>query len=78
MFHLHHFHFESYLPHVTLIELQLECSFAFVTPEQHEVIQTNTYGANEAKLRMYGLENQVTEINRAAVKLAKASVTDRN
>ncbi len=27
---------------------------------------------------MYGLENQVTEINRAAVKLAKASVTDRN
>ena len=43
-----------------------------------DVIQTNTYGANEAKLRMYGLENQVTEINRAAVKLAKASVTDRN
>ena len=32
-----------------------------------DVIQTNTYGANEAKLRMYGLENQVTEINRAAV-----------
>ena len=43
-----------------------------------DVIQTNTYGANEAKLRMYGLENQVTEINRAAVKLAKASVTDKN
>ena len=26
---------------------------------------------------MYGLENQVTKINRAAVKLAKASVTDK-
>lgn len=42
-----------------------------------DVIQTNTYGANEAKLRMYGLENQVTEINRSAVKLAKASVTEK-
>ena len=27
-----------------------------------DVIQTNTYGANEAKLRMYGLENQVTKL----------------
>ena len=40
--------------------------------------QTNTYGANEAKLRMYGLENQVVQINKAAVNIAKASVTDRN
>lgn len=43
-----------------------------------DIIQTNTYGANEAKLRMYGLENQVTQINKAAVKLAKAAVTDKN
>ncbi|MBO1579125.1 bifunctional homocysteine S-methyltransferase/methylenetetrahydrofolate reductase [Bacillus sp. XF8] len=43
-----------------------------------DVIQTNTYGANEAKLRTYGLENQVVQINRAAVKLAKAAVTDKN
>lgn len=43
-----------------------------------DIIQTNTYGANEAKLRTYGLENQVVQINRAAVKLAKAAITDRN
>ncbi|MDM5156454.1 bifunctional homocysteine S-methyltransferase/methylenetetrahydrofolate reductase [Bacillus sp. DX1.1] len=43
-----------------------------------DIIQTNTYGANEAKLRMYGLENQVVKINKEAVKLAKSAVTDRN
>ncbi|MDH2881527.1 bifunctional homocysteine S-methyltransferase/methylenetetrahydrofolate reductase [Bacillus cytotoxicus] len=43
-----------------------------------DVIQTNTYGANEAKLRTYGLENQVVQINRAAVKLAKAAAKEQN
>nr|WP_275576969.1 bifunctional homocysteine S-methyltransferase/methylenetetrahydrofolate reductase [Thalassobacillus pellis] len=36
-----------------------------------EVIQTNTYGANYFKLSRYELEDQVKEINAAAVKLAK-------
>lgn len=36
-----------------------------------DVIQTNTYGANEGKLRMHGLGEQVSRINRAAVQNAK-------
>lgn len=36
-----------------------------------DVIQTNTYGANYIKLERYGLQDQVKEINTAAVKLAK-------
>ncbi|WP_369902615.1 bifunctional homocysteine S-methyltransferase/methylenetetrahydrofolate reductase [Bacillus manliponensis] len=43
-----------------------------------DIIQTNTYGANEGKLRMYGLENKVKKINKEAVKLAKAAVKERN
>ncbi len=42
-----------------------------------DVIQTNTYGANEAKLRMYGLENQVTEINRASSKTGESICTEQ-
>ncbi|MET3696934.1 homocysteine S-methyltransferase [Bacillus oleivorans] len=36
-----------------------------------QVIQTNTYGANYQKLARYGLEDQVKEINQAAVRIAK-------
>jgi homocysteine S-methyltransferase len=36
-----------------------------------EVIQTNTFGANRYKLGVHGLENQVAEINRAGVELAR-------
>jgi homocysteine S-methyltransferase len=36
-----------------------------------EVIQTNTFGANRYKLAEHGLEDQVTEINRAGVELAR-------
>ncbi|GIN56626.1 bifunctional homocysteine S-methyltransferase/5,10-methylenetetrahydrofolate reductase [Lederbergia ruris] len=36
-----------------------------------DVIQTNTYGANYLKLSRYGLEEEVSKINRAAVRLAK-------
>ncbi|OQM46571.1 bifunctional homocysteine S-methyltransferase/methylenetetrahydrofolate reductase [Anoxybacillus sp. UARK-01] len=42
-----------------------------------EVIQTNTYGANYMKLARYGLEDDVKEINRAAVKLAKQAASGR-
>ncbi|WP_018248584.1 homocysteine S-methyltransferase family protein [Orenia marismortui] len=36
-----------------------------------DIIQTNTFGASRIKLEEYGLGNQVEEINRQAVKLAK-------
>ena len=40
------------------------------------VIQTNTYGANRIKLARYGLENEMAEINRQAVRLAKEAVNE--
>jgi homocysteine S-methyltransferase len=40
------------------------------------VIQTNTFGANRAKLSKYGLENQVQEINWMGVKIARESAGD--
>jgi methionine synthase I (cobalamin-dependent)/5,10-methylenetetrahydrofolate reductase len=36
-----------------------------------DVIETNSYGANRAKLSQYGLEEQVAEINRRAAELAR-------
>ncbi len=36
-----------------------------------QVIQTHTYGANDGKLRLHGLEQKVKAINEAAVKNAK-------
>ncbi|WP_102262785.1 bifunctional homocysteine S-methyltransferase/methylenetetrahydrofolate reductase [Mesobacillus jeotgali] len=42
-----------------------------------DLIQTNTYAANYIKLERYGLEDQVKEINSAAVRLARqAADTD--
>ncbi|MGQ9578579.1 MAG: bifunctional homocysteine S-methyltransferase/methylenetetrahydrofolate reductase [Candidatus Aminicenantales bacterium] len=35
-----------------------------------EIIETNTFGANRFKLKKYGLEDKVAEINRAAARLA--------
>jgi homocysteine S-methyltransferase len=36
-----------------------------------DVIETNSYGANRIKLQSYGLADQLEEINRAAVRLAR-------
>ena len=36
-----------------------------------DILQTNTYGANATKLKDYGFEERVGEINRAGVKLAR-------
>jgi len=36
-----------------------------------ELLETNTFGANAIRLRRFGLENKVAEINTAAVKLAR-------
>ncbi|EKN63321.1 bifunctional homocysteine S-methyltransferase/methylenetetrahydrofolate reductase [Schinkia azotoformans] len=41
-----------------------------------DVIQTNTYGANYIKLGRYGLEDQVKDINTAAVRLAKKAAKE--
>ncbi|MEW9502217.1 bifunctional homocysteine S-methyltransferase/methylenetetrahydrofolate reductase [Jeotgalibacillus marinus] len=41
-----------------------------------DVIQTNTYGGNYHKLERYGLQDQVKEINSAAVRNAKAAATE--
>jgi homocysteine S-methyltransferase len=42
-----------------------------------EVIETNSYGANRAKLARHGLEDRTSEINTAAAKLARAAAGDR-
>ncbi|MCK4724651.1 MAG: homocysteine S-methyltransferase family protein, partial [Anaerolineales bacterium] len=36
-----------------------------------QIIQTNTFGANRYKLALHGLEEQVTQINRAGVELVQ-------
>jgi methionine synthase I (cobalamin-dependent)/5,10-methylenetetrahydrofolate reductase len=39
-----------------------------------ELIETNTFGANSVRLKRFGLEGKVSEINTAAVQLARAAV----
>ena len=39
-----------------------------------ELIETNTFGANVIRLKRFGLETKVSEINHAAVRLARAAV----
>jgi homocysteine S-methyltransferase len=41
-----------------------------------EVLETNTFGANRFKLAQYGLQEQVSEINRAAAKIARDVAED--
>jgi homocysteine S-methyltransferase len=41
-----------------------------------EVLETNTFGANRAKLATYGLEAQVGPINRRAAELAREAAAD--
>lgn len=42
-----------------------------------EVIETNTFGANRARLLGHGLEDRVAEINAAAVRIAREEAGDR-
>ncbi len=42
-----------------------------------DIVETNTFGANALKLRPFRLGEQVAEMNRAAVALAKAGIGDR-
>lgn len=41
-----------------------------------DVIQTNTYGANFEKLKVFGLEHKVKEIHKAAVQIAKKAANE--
>ena len=43
-----------------------------------QVIQTNTFGANRYKLAAFGLEDQVAEINRLGVALARRAIEASN
>ena len=42
-----------------------------------DVVETNTFGANRAKLRAFGLGDKVREINREGARLARRAVRDR-
>ncbi|GAC1693640.1 MAG: bifunctional homocysteine S-methyltransferase/methylenetetrahydrofolate reductase [Gemmatimonadaceae bacterium] len=42
-----------------------------------DVLETNSFGANRIKLAPYGLEGQVSEINRAAARIAREAAGDR-
>jgi homocysteine S-methyltransferase len=39
-----------------------------------EIIETNTFGANAIRLRRYGLQDKVAEINQAGARIARAAV----
>jgi methionine synthase I (cobalamin-dependent)/5,10-methylenetetrahydrofolate reductase len=41
-----------------------------------EIIESNTYGANRVKLRAFGLEDELLEINKAAVEIARRAAGD--
>ena len=41
-----------------------------------EVLETNTYGANRVKLRTFGIEDELTDINTAAVEIARKAAGD--
>jgi methionine synthase I (cobalamin-dependent)/5,10-methylenetetrahydrofolate reductase len=42
-----------------------------------DILETNTYGANRIKLKAYGLEDRLKEINITGVKLAREAAADR-
>src|ERR671912_343805 len=42
-----------------------------------EVIETNTFGANPAKLSSYGLDDRTEELNREAARLARRAAAGR-
>ena len=42
-----------------------------------DIVETNTYGANQFKLAPHGLEKKVYEINRRGAEIAKAAVKER-
>src|SRR5215210_6573470 len=57
-------------------ELIRDVHRAYVTAGA-EVLETNSFGANRAKLAPYGLEAQVHELNHRAATLAREAAADR-
>src|SRR5207244_13631583 len=41
-----------------------------------EILETNTYGANRVKLRSFGIEEELRDINVAAVEIARKAAGD--
>src|ERR1700745_3237095 len=41
------------------------------------LIETNTFGANGARLSKYGLQNRVGELNEAGIRLARKAIGQR-
>src|SRR5207249_10396943 len=41
------------------------------------LIETNTFGANGARLSKYGLQDRVEELNKAAIRLARKAIGQR-
>src|ERR1043165_1877217 len=41
-----------------------------------EILETNTYGANRVKLRTFGIEDELRDINAAAVEIARRAAGD--
>ena len=41
-----------------------------------EILETNTYGANRVKLRSFGIEDELRDINVAAVEIARKAAGD--
>jgi homocysteine S-methyltransferase len=62
---------------LTQPELIKEIHYAYIEAGA-QVIQTNTFGANRYKLTAHGLEEQLSEINRAGVELARQVVQASN
>jgi methionine synthase / methylenetetrahydrofolate reductase(NADPH) len=56
-------------------ELVLDVHRAYVRAGA-EIIETNSYGANRAKLRSFGIEDELREINLRAVSLARKAAGD--
>ena len=42
-----------------------------------DILQSNTYGANFHKLKRYGLEDEVSQINRQGIAIAKKVAKDK-
>src|SRR5947208_635093 len=56
-------------------EIVLEVHKQYV-PAGAEVVETNTYGANRVKLRTFGIEDDLRDINLRAVELARKAAGD--
>src|SRR5205823_11938709 len=70
---------ESCLEEVCVSDLERVCAIhRDYIAAGARVIETNTFGANAARLSRFGFENRVGEFNRAAAKLAKETAAGKD